>query len=118
MAEAKAILRFARVAPRKARLVIDLIRGQKAGDALSTLTFHPRRASRVIRKVLQSAVANASQKEMGDIDDLWVTRAFVDGASVMKRARPEPQGRSHLIRKRSSHITLVLSNQPEPNKRS
>ncbi len=107
--EAKAVLRFVRVAPRKARLVVDLIRGKRAAEALTILKFTPRHAARVIEKVLKSAVANASQKEMGDVDDLWVSRALVDGGPVMKRMQPRAMGRANIIRKRTSHITLFLS---------
>ena len=109
MAEAKAILRYVRVAPRKARLVVDLIRGKAVGEALSALKFIPRGASRVVEKVLKSAVANAQQKEIGDVDDLWISRAYVDGGPVLKRFQPAPQGRAHPIKKRTSHITLELS---------
>ena len=109
MAEAKAILRYVRVAPRKARLVVDLIRGKQVGEALSALKFIPRGASKVVEKVLKSAIANAQQKEIGDVDDLWIRRAFVDGGPVLKRFQPAPQGRAHPIKKRTSHITLELS---------
>lgn len=108
-AKAKAILRYVRVAPRKARLVVDLIRGKKVGEALSALKFIPRGASKVVQKVLKSAIANAQQKEIGDVDDLWIRRAYVDGGPVLKRFQPAPQGRAHPIKKRTSHITLELS---------
>ncbi len=109
MAEAKAILKFVRVAPRKARLVVDLIRGKKAGEALTALRFMPQGAAKIVEKVLKSVIANAQQKEIGDEDDLWIRKAFVDGGPVMKRVRPAPQGRAHMIKKRTSHITLVLA---------
>lgn len=109
MAEAKAILRYVRIAPRKARLVIDLIRGRQVGEALAALKFIPRGAAKVVEKVLKSAVANAQQKEMGDVDDLWIKGAYVDGGPVLKRIQPAPQGRAHPIKKRTSHITLMLS---------
>lgn len=107
--EAKAVLRYIRVAPRKARLVVDLIRGKNAAEALTILKFTPRHAAKVIEKVLKSAVANAAQKEMGDVDDLWVSKALVDGGPVMKRMQPRAMGRANIIRKRTSHITLILS---------
>lgn len=107
--EAKAVLRYVRVAPRKARLVVDLIRGKNAAEALTILKFTPRHAAKVIEKVLKSAVANAAQKEMGDVDDLWVSKALVDGGPVMKRMQPRAMGRANIIRKRTSHITLILS---------
>src|SRR3972149_1211381 len=109
MAEAKAILRYVRVAPREARLTVVLIRGKQVGEALSALKFIPRGASKVVEKVLKSAIANAQQKEIGDVDDLWIRRAYVDGGPVLKRFQPAPQGRAHPIKKRTSHITLELS---------
>ncbi|MBI3812374.1 MAG: 50S ribosomal protein L22 [Nitrospirae bacterium] len=107
--EAKAILKFVRVAPRKARLVVDLIRGHQVGEALNILKFTPRSASRVIEKVLKSAVANAENLEIGDPDDLWVTRVFVDGGPVLKRFSPRSMGRANPIKKRTSHITVVVA---------
>ena len=107
--EAKAILRFVRVAPRKARLVVDLIRGKNAAEALTILKFTPRHAAKVVEKILKSAVANAAQKEMGDVDALWVSKVCVDGGPTMKRMEPRAMGRSNTIRKRTSHITLILS---------
>ncbi len=107
--EAKAILRYVRVTPRKARLVVDLIRGKNAEEAMTVLKFNPRHAAVVIQKVLKSAVANAAQKEMGDVDRLRVSRAFVDVGPTMKRVRPRAMGRANTILKRTSHITLVLS---------
>ena len=109
MAEAKAVLKHVRVAPRKARLVVDLIRGKQVGEALSALKFISRGASKMIEKLLKSAIANAQQKEIGDVDDLWISKAYVDGGPVMKRFQPAPQGRAHPIKKRTSHITLMLS---------
>ncbi len=114
--EAKAVLRFVRVAPRKARLVVDLIRGKSAEEALTILKFTPRHAAKVIEKVLKSAVANAAQKEMGDVDVLWVSKALVDGGPVMKRMEPRAMGRANIIRKRTSHITLILSGAEESKK--
>jgi large subunit ribosomal protein L22 len=107
--EAKAILRFVRVAPRKARLVVDLIRGKNAAEALTILKFTPRHAAKVVEKILKSAVANAAQKEMGDVDALWVSKVCVDGGPTMKRMQPRAMGRANTIRKRTSHITLILS---------
>ncbi|HEY5593955.1 MAG TPA: 50S ribosomal protein L22 [Nitrospiria bacterium] len=108
-AEAKAILRFVRVAPRKARLVVDLIRGHQVGEAFNILKFTPRSASRVVEKVLKSAVANAENLEIGDPDDLWVTRVYVDGGPVLKRFRARSMGRANPIKKRTSHITVVVA---------
>lgn len=109
MAEAKAILRFVRVAPRKARAVVDMIRGQRVPQALSLLKYTPRAAAKVVEKILRSAVANAEQKELGDSDSLWVSRAFVDCGPTYKRFRARSMGRANSIHKRTSHITLIVS---------
>jgi len=107
--EAKAILKFSQVGPRKVRGVVDMIRGKDAQEALNILRFSPRHAARIVAKLLQSAVANASQKKMGDVELLWVSKATVDSGPVLKRMQPRARGRSFVIRKRMSHILLVLS---------
>lgn len=111
--EARAVLKFVRVAPRKARLVVDLIRGRKVGEALNLLKFTRRRAAKVVEKVLKSALANATQKEIGDVDNLRVSKAYVDGGPTEKRIQPTAMGRAWAIHKRMSHITIVLSPPPE-----
>jgi len=108
MPEAKAILRFVRIAPRKARAVVDLIRGQQVPHALTLLKYTPRSAAKVVEKVLRSAVANAEQKEMGDSDAMRVSEAFVDGGPTYKRFRARSMGRANPIHKRTSHITIVV----------
>ena len=118
MAEAKAVLKFVRISPRKARNVIDLIRGKRAGDAISTLKFTTRGAARVIEKVLRSAIANAEDRQIGDVDDLVVSRVCVDQGPTLKRIQPAPQGRAHAIHKRMSHITVVVSPVPRPVRRT
>jgi len=107
--EAKAILKYGHMGPRKVRAVVDLIRGKGAEEAISILKFAPQHAARVVGKLLQSAVANASQKKMGEADLLWISKAYVDVAPVLKRTQPRARGRAFMIRKRMSHITLVLS---------
>jgi len=109
MAEARALLRYAKLSPQKARLVVDLIRGKKAGEALTILKFTLKRPARIVSKVLRSAVANAEQKELGDVDALRVSRAFVDGGPVQKRFQARAMGRGAPIKKRTSHITVVVS---------
>ena len=109
MAEAKAILRFVHVAPRKARAVVDMIRGQRVPQALSLLKYTPRAAAKVVEKILRSAVANAEQKELGDSESLWVSRAYVDCGPTYKRFRARSMGRANSIHKRTSHITLIVS---------
>lgn len=105
--EVKARLRFTRLAPRKARLVADLIRGKKSEEALNILTFTPKAAARIIVKLLKSAVANATQKKI-DVDRLYVKTIMVDQGPTMKRFMPRALGRATTIRKRTSHITIVL----------
>lgn len=109
MAEAKAILRYVRVAPRKARVMVDMIRGQQVPKALAMLKYTPRAAAKVVEKVLRSAVANAEQKEMGDSEGMWVAQAHVDGGPVLKRFRSRSMGRANSIHKRTSHITIVVA---------
>ncbi len=108
MAEAKAVLRFVRVAPRKARAIVDLIRGQQVPQALAVLKYTPRAAAKVVEKVLRSAVANAEQKEIGDSESMWVSKAYVDCGPTYKRFRARSMGRANSIHKRTSHITVVV----------
>lgn len=107
--EVKAITRFVRVAPLKARLVADQIRGKHVGDALNIVRFGSDRAASLVEKTLQSALANAHGKEGIDIDKLTVSGIWVDGGPFWKRFRPRAMGRATRIRKRLSHITVVLS---------
>lgn len=109
MTEARAILRFVRVAPRKARPVIDMIRGQQVPTALAMLKHTPRHAARVVEKILRSAVANAEQKEMGDSESMVVSKAFVNCGPTFKRFRARSMGRANAIQKRTSHITVVVA---------
>jgi len=97
--------------PRKARLVVDLIRGKAVGDALSVLDFTPKRAARVIAKTLRSAVANAENTQNVDVDRLYVKRVFVDEGPTQKRTLPRAQGRATRVHKRSSHVTVVVDEQ-------
>lgn len=109
MTEAQAILRFVRVAPRKAKPVIDMIRGQHVPAALAMLKLTPRHAARVVEKILRSAVANAEQKEMGDSESMVISKAFVNCGPIYRRARPRSMGRANAIQKRTSHITVVVT---------
>jgi large subunit ribosomal protein L22 len=106
--ESKSLLRYARVAPRKVRRVTDLIKGKTAGDALVSLKFLPHSPAKIVSKVLRSAVANAEQKKVADPEAMRITRILVDSGPVMKRMMPRAMGRADVIRKRSSHITLIL----------
>lgn len=107
--EASATARHIRITPRKARQVIDLIRGKMVGDARNILSFTPLHAARIVKQVLDSAVANAEQKKIGDVDSLKIAKAFVNHGVTMKRMRARAMGRGNVIRKRTSHITLILS---------
>jgi large subunit ribosomal protein L22 len=105
---AMARARYVRVTPMKARRVVDLIRGLPAREALTVLQFAPQAASEPVFKVLASAVANAENNERLDPDTLLVSEAYVDEGPTMKRFRPRAQGRAYRIRKRTSHITVVV----------
>jgi large subunit ribosomal protein L22 len=112
--EAKAKARFVRVTPRKARRVVDLIRGMPADQAQATLAFAPQSASDPIGKVLASAIANAGHISHVDASSLVVSRAWVDQGPTLKRFRPRAQGRGYRINKRTSHITVIVSDRGAP----
>ncbi|MBY5994277.1 50S ribosomal protein L22 [Ferrimonas balearica] len=101
--------RFARTSPQKARLVADQIRGLPVDRALDILAFSPKKAASLVKKVLESAIANAEHNEGLDIDDLKVAKIFVDEGPTMKRIMPRAKGRADRILKRSSHITVVVA---------
>lgn len=106
--EARAKLRYVKISPRKARLIADIIRGKDANNANTILRMSNKKAAKIIKKVLDSAIANATQTGEIDPDSLYVKRAFVDQGPMMKRFRAVPMGRAHIYRKRTSHITIVL----------
>ncbi len=106
--EVKAMLRYTRVGAQKARLVADLVRGKDVNEALKTLKFLNKKSSGLIQKLIKSAVANAEQKKVIDIDNLYVKTIYVDAGPVLKRFTPRAQGRAAEIRKKTSHINLVL----------
>jgi large subunit ribosomal protein L22 len=106
--------RYIRVSPQKARLVVDLIRGQRAEDALQTLRFTKKRIAKEVEKILRSAIANAERKaddsgESLDVDALYVTRCFVNEGPRWKRLRPAPMGRAFRYQKRTSHIVVEVA---------
>ena len=109
MASVTARANYIRMSPQKVRLVADLIRGRAVGEALNLLQNQPKRASRVLLKLLRSAVANAEQREDLDPDTLVVETITVDGGPVLKRFRPRALGRATPIRKRTSKILVVLA---------
>lgn len=104
----RAKLRYLRIAPRKSRLVVDLVRGKGVEEAINILTFTRRAASEPVRKLIESALANAEAVD-ANIDDLFVEQIYVDEGPTLRRFRPRAQGRATRINKRTSHITCVLA---------
>ena len=107
--ESRAKLSFARLSPRKTRLVVDMVRGKDIQIALNILRFTPQPSARLVAKLISSAVANAEQKGVSDVDRLFVKSICVDGGPVLKRFLPRAMGRASKIRKPTSHITVVLA---------
>lgn len=107
--ETVARLRGASLSAQKARLVADQIRGKKAEEALNILEFSPKKAASIIKKVLESAIANAENNDGADIDELKVSTIFVDEGITLKRIRPRAKGRADRIDKRTCHITVKVS---------
>jgi large subunit ribosomal protein L22 len=107
--QTKAIAKYIPISPQKCRLVVDQIRGLPASRALELLRFHPRKAAGPVRKVLESAIANAEHNDGADIDELRIARAQVDEGPTIKRWRARAKGRATTILKRTSHITVAVS---------
>ncbi|WP_410512482.1 50S ribosomal protein L22 [Paenibacillus sp. BR2-3] len=107
--EAKAHARSVRISARKAKLVVDLIRGKQVGEAIAILRHTPKSASPVVEKLLNSAIANAEHNYSLDVNSLFVSEVFVNQGPTMKRFRPRAMGRASRINKRTSHITLVVA---------
>jgi len=111
---AKAEARYLRVSPQKARLVMDMIRGQQAGDAINILNATNKRIAPAIEKVLRSAIANAENKSQDvDVDRLFIAEAYVNDGPRMKRIRPAPMGRAYRYQRRMAHIVVKLGERPE-----
>ena len=106
--EITAKIRMIRISPRKVRIVGALIKKRNINDAMGILTFMPQKASFILKKLLDSAIANARQKKYVDIDNLYVKNVIVDGGPMLKRFLPRAMGRATKIRKRMSHITMIL----------
>jgi len=104
----RAKLRYLRVSPRKTRLVVDLVRGKNVAEAINILTFTRRAACEPVRKLIESAIANAEDQD-ANVDELYVDRIFVDEGPTLRRFRPRAQGRATRINKRTSHITCELA---------
>ncbi|HNQ63865.1 MAG TPA: 50S ribosomal protein L22 [Syntrophorhabdaceae bacterium] len=100
--------RMIRISPRKVRLVGDVIKRKNINDAMGMLMYMPQKAAFILKKLLDSAVANAKQKKYVDVDNLFVKNVLVDGGPVLKRFLPRAMGRATKIRKRTSHITMIL----------
>ncbi len=106
--ESKAVMKFARVSPRKVRRITNLIKGKKAGDALISLRFLPHSSAKIVEKLLKSAIANAEQKKVADPESMRIVNAVVEQGPTMKRMMPRAMGRADIIKKRTSHIKLQL----------
>ncbi len=107
--EAKAHLRYARISPRKVKIVVDLIRGKDANTAAAILTHTPNAASELVLKLLKSAVSNAEANHNMNVDNLYVSQVFACPGPILKRIRPRAQGRAFRINKRTSHITIAVA---------
>ncbi len=111
MMETQAVLRGARLSAQKGRLIANLIRGKSVAEALDILTFSPKKGADLVKKVLESAIANAEHNNGADVDELTVSTIFVDEGMTMKRIRPRAKGRADRILKRTSHITVKVAEQ-------
>jgi large subunit ribosomal protein L22 len=109
--QVSAKLKYARISPQKCRLVADAVRGKTVASALQTLTLMPKKGAAIVKKVLESAVANAEHNHGADIDELKVSSIFVDEAPTFKRFRARAKGRSSRIIKRNSHITVQVADE-------
>jgi large subunit ribosomal protein L22 len=106
--EVKASINYARMAPRKIRLVADMVRGKDVNEAIQILTFVNKKSAPILKKLVQSAVANADQKKTIDLDTLFIKHISVDQGPTLKRYMPRAMGRASEIKKKTSHINLVL----------
>ena len=106
--EIRAKARFVRISPQKIRLIMGQVRGKKVEEALNLLSFAPQRGARILKKLLDSAVANAQQNADTDVDALYIATVYADEGPTLKRWRPRAQGRASRIRKRTSHLTIIL----------
>ena len=107
--EAKAVAKYIRISPRKARQVVDLIRGKSVAEAYAILKFTPNKGAELVENVLKSAVANAEHNYDMNVDELYVSQAYVDQGPSLKRFKPRARGRADGIKKRPSHITVMVS---------
>jgi len=106
--EIRAAARYIRISPRKVRVIMGQVRGKKVEEALNVLSFAPQRGSRILKKLINSAVANAQENAGMDVDSLYIAKIYADEGPTLKRWRPRALGRATRIRKRTSHLTVVL----------
>ena len=106
--EVKASLNFARIGAQKARLVVDIVRGKDVNEAIRSLTFMKQKGAGLVKKLIESAVANAENKKVIDVDNLYVKTIWVDMGPAIKRFRPRAQGRAFQVKKKISHINVIL----------
>jgi len=106
--EARAVARYIRISPQKVRLIMDEVRGKKVDEAIKVLSFTPNKGARILKKLINSAVANAEANKEIDVDTLYIKRIYADQGPVMKRFQPRAMGRASGIRKRTSHLTVIL----------
>ncbi|MBN1850480.1 MAG: 50S ribosomal protein L22 [Deltaproteobacteria bacterium] len=109
--KSRAAAKYVRISPRKARWIMDQVRGKNVGEALNMLSFSPKKGSRILKKLIDSAVANAEQSSNVDVDNLYIHRIYADEGPTLKRFRPRAMGRATRIRKRTCHLTVVLDEQ-------
>ena len=106
--KSKAVAKYVRISPRKVRLIMDQIRGKRVQEALNLLSYTPQKGALILKKLLDSAVANAEQNSNTDVDKLYIERIFADEGPSLKRFRPRAMGRATRILKRTSHLTVIL----------
>ena len=106
--QARAVAKYVRISPRKARLVMDQLRGKNVEEALNLLNFAPQKSAYIVKKLISSAVANAEENSEIDVDTLFIKSIYADEGPTLKRFRPRAMGRATRIRKRTSHITVIL----------
>lgn len=106
--ESRAVAKYIRISPQKVRLIMDQVRGKKVEEAMNLLSFTPQKGAFILKKLINSAVANAGQNLNMDVDNLYIKRAFADEGPTLRRFRPRAMGRATRIRKRTSHLTVIL----------
>lgn len=106
--ETRAVAKYVRISPRKVRLIMDQIRGKKVEEAINLLAFSPQKGAFILKKLVHSALSNAEANTNVDVDTLYVKRVFADEGPTLKRFRPRAMGRASRIRKRTSHLTVIL----------